>query len=960
MRNHLKLILLSIAAFVSINAFCQSVTINGNVKNGANKDAVPAVSITIKGTKAGTFTDDKGNFRLTTSKQLPFTLVITSIGFEQQEVNVTNASDIVKINFQPISSLGAEVVVSASRVPERILESPVSIERIGSVAIRNAAVPQYYDAIKSLKGVDITSSGLIFTSITTHGFNGSGNPRFNQFVDGMDNQAPGLNFSVASIVGLTELDVDNMELLPGASSALYGSGGMNGTLLVSSKDPFKYQGLSFQVKQGVMHLGGGDGKGDPIKPSPYYDWTLRWAQKISDKFAFKINAQLIQAKDWSANDSSNYTQTFGTGSSNHGLPGTRASDPNYNGVNVYGDETNANMFGVASAVQSQTQAGILAATGGQLDIINALNNSLPANATPAQIGQFIGSLPAPLQSTVTNLIPFYFGLRNGIIPNQNVSRTGYAEHQIINNNTVSFKMGGGLYYKITSNTEASLTANWGTGNTVYTGSDRYSLKDFKMGQYKFEIKSDKWFIRAYTTQENAGSTFDATITTRLFNEAWKPSSTWFPEYTAAYVQAVSQGLTPGSPAAYQAARAFADQGRPVAGSAAFNQKFDSIASKPLSQGGGLLLDRSNLYHTEGQYNLSSIVKFAEVLVGASWRQYVLNSQGTIFSDSAGRIHTNEYGAYLQISKKLFDMLKLTASGRYDKNDNFDGKFTPRVSAVLTVAKDQNIRASYQNAYRFPSNQNQWINLNTGEGILIGGLPQLRNLYHFDTNPVFNATTFQPQTFGKFKPESVNSYELGYKGLFNKRLLIDLYGYYSQYQDFIGRVSVVQSTSGNPATINPLDPTSYQGYSVSTNSANKVHTYGWGLSVDYLLERNFAFTLNVSSDMIHNPDSTFATYWNTPKYRFNIGFSNSGFGWQKRYGFNVQYRWQDNYFTEADFVQGPVSAFGTLDAQVSYKCKGIRSLIKLGASNLLNHYYTSQFGNPAIGGLYYISFGYNVF
>jgi hypothetical protein len=140
----------------------------------------------------------------------------------------------------------------------------------------------------------------------------------------------------------------------------------------------------------------------------------------------------------------------------------------------------------------------------------------------------------------------------------------------------------------------------------------------------------------------------------------------------------------------------------------------------------------------------------------------------------------------------------------------------------------------------------------------------------------------------------------------------------------------------------------------------VKTYGWGLSVDYLLDRNFAITFNVSSDMINNPDSTFATYWNTPKYRANVGFSNSGFGWEKRFGFNVQYRWQDNYYTEADFVQGPVSAFGTLDAQVSYKCKGIRSLIKLGASNLLNHYYVSQFGNPAIGGLYYISFGYNVF
>jgi outer membrane receptor protein involved in Fe transport len=70
----------------------------------------------------------------------------------------------------------------------------------------------------------------------------------------MDNQAPGLNFSVGNIVGITELDVDNVELLPGASSALYGAGGINGTLLMTSKDPFKYPGASFQYKTGVNHV----------------------------------------------------------------------------------------------------------------------------------------------------------------------------------------------------------------------------------------------------------------------------------------------------------------------------------------------------------------------------------------------------------------------------------------------------------------------------------------------------------------------------------------------------------------------------------------------------------------------------------------------------------------------------------------------------------------------------------
>ncbi|MHA4810243.1 TonB-dependent receptor [Flavitalea flava] len=964
MENYLKKFAFQLALFFcSVIAFAQSsppsTTISGNVHNSLNKETVPAVSVTIKGSGAGTFTDDKGNFKITTVQSLPLVLVFSSVGFETQEVSLSDAAHPVQVEFKPASSLGVEVVVSASRVPERILESPVSIERVGAAAIRNSPATDYYNVIRTVKGVDVTSSSLTFNSVTSRGFNGSGNPRFNQFVDGMDNQAPGLNFSVGSVVGLTSLDVDNMELLQGASSALYGSGGMTGTLLISSKDPFKYQGVSAEVKQGVMHLG----KNDPYGASPYYDLAFRWGVKVSDKFAFKIGGQYVQAKDWAATNTSDYTGV-GAGLGNHPIPGNRMSDPNYDGVNLYGDETSANMLGVTNLfLDFATQRYVAqyhAATG--------------MDPSQAQINGFLSTNP--------QTAPFYNGKQGGIIPNQNVSRTGYNETDVIDHKTEILRVSGGLYYKFTPHLQLSLTGNYGTGNTVYTGSDRYSLKGLKMGQYKLELKADRWFIRAYTTQENSGQAYNATVTTRLLNESWGGGSTvWYPtyigNYIGAYSQAVGGGATPdqAKAAAFTFARQQADAGRPVAGSDVFKHLLDSVRSKPIPKG-GLFLDRTNLYQTEGQYNLTDYVKFAEVIVGASWRRYVLNSQGTLFADSAGRINTNEYGAYLQIAKKFFDdKLKLTASGRYDKNDNFDGKFTPRLSAVVEVAKDNFIRASYQNAYRFPSNQNQWINLNTGAGILIGGLPSLRDFYNFTSNPVYtpgsvaafggaaaggtiDPSLLKQQKFGQFKPETVNSYELGYKSLINKMVLVDLYGYYAQYQNLIGRVSVIQFGPGGPA--NFLLTQSYTGYSVSVNSANKIHTYGFGLSIDFLLPRNFAISGNISTDHIHNPDSTFTTYFNTPDYRFNIGFSNSGFGYQKRFGFNLQYRWQDSYFTESDFKQGNVDAFGTLDGQVSYKFPSIHSLVKLGATNILDHYYITQYANPAIGGLYYVSFGYNIF
>ena len=172
-----------------------------------------------------------------------------------------------------------------------------------------------------------------------------------------------------------------------------------------------------------------------------------------------------------------------------------------------------------------------------------------------------------------------------------------------------------------------------------------------MGQYKLELKADRWFLRGYTTQENSGQAYNATVTTQLFNEAWSPSASWYNTYTQTLLGNLAAGASYSD--AHQAARAASDQNRPRAGTAQFKTLFDQVRSKPIPVGGEFL-DRTNMYQVEGQYNLTEIVKFVEVLVGASWREYVLNSQGTLFADSTGRIVTNEYGAYGQVSKKLFD------------------------------------------------------------------------------------------------------------------------------------------------------------------------------------------------------------------------------------------------------------------------------------------------------------------
>lgn len=972
MRNFTRILTTFICLSISVlPAISQKITVKGNIKNAGNNEVVSAVSITIKGTSEGTFTDDKGNFSITTTRKLPFTLTVSSIGYEAQEIVIQNENQPVNIKIQSSSALGQEVVVSATRTPQRILESPVSIERLSNQAIRDAAAPNYYDYVRNLKGVDVVSSGMLFMTPTTRGFSGSGNAKLNQIVDGMDNQAPGLNFPVGNTVGLTELDVDNIELLPGASSALYGSGGMNGTLLINSKSPFKYQGVSAQIKQGINHI---DSK--QHSPAPYYDIALRWAKVFNNKFAFKLTGQYIKAQDWQAEDTRNYNRTTTTTIDET----NRSNNPAYDGINVYGDETNFNMT---------TISGALALQSNQWKSIDSIAR---------------------------------------LATNKTISRTGYLEKDAVDYNTFNFKGNGGLFYKLNSNTEISWQTYFGMGTTVYTGSDRYSLRKFKIAQHKLEVKGSNWFARAWTTQENAGDAYNATVMMRLLNEIQKPTfkatnvpGSWATQYIATYASvyaqtyasAINSGSSPDAAkavaenTAHNSARSLADQGRLEAGNARFNTIYDSLGKVPISKGGAQFLDRTDLYTIDGQYKFDK-VKFADITIGALWKLYVLNSQGTLFADTAGRIKINEYGGFAQIQKSFFNnRLKLNLAGRYDKNENFAGRFTPRVSALVKLAEDNNIRLSYQEAYRFPTTQNQWINLPTASAIVLGGLPNLKTFYKMDVNPVYSVQNVQAygaafQTayvqaltggatqqqafataaasakpvlkhyqFPEYKAESMNSFELGYKGLLaHKRLLVDAYVFFSTYQNFLGRVVVIQSKSQLPdplsATgliqLNPDANTngSRQVYSISTNASEKVKVFGWGLSADYRFDHGWALGGNIAYNELkeNNLPTGFLAYWATPKTRFNINFSNNQL-W-KHYGFNIIYRYQSSMHYESDFVIGDVPDFGYVDLQVSRRLPRIRSMIKIGASNVFNKYYQTGVGNPSIGGLYYISFGYNVF
>lgn len=994
-----------LVSLVTGTAFAQTM-VSGTITDADTKETLVGVNVLIKGKVAGTISDLSGKFSLNVNQTPPFTLIFSMVGYNSQEVEVTGANEKFDIQLAETAILGQEVVVSASRVEESVMKSPVSVEKMDIIAIRDAPQASFYDAINNMKGVEMSTQSLMFKSFNTRGFNANGNVRTVQLIDGMDNQAPGLNFAVGNIVGISELDLESVELLPGASSALYGPNAINGILLMNSKSPFLYQGLSASVKTGIMS------EDQRTKASTgFYNASLRYAKAFNNKFAFKVNFEYLTADDWQANDFRDQSLLNESTIEN----GTRDNNPGYNGVNSYGDETNVNMISVA---QSMVQAGVL-----------------PAAAL-------------------------------GIIPNTSVSRTGYYERDIADYGTKSLKFNAALHYRINDNIEAVLQGNLGFGTTVYTGADRYSLKDFMMGQYKAELKGSNWYVRAYTTQERSGDAFAVGTAAQGINEAWKPSQLWFPQYVGAYAQAMLGGLD--ANAAHGAARAFADEGRLMPGSAGFNETLTDVTSRPIpgnaSGVGAKFVDKTNLYHFEGSYNFAEQIKFAEFVVGANYRIYDLNSNGTIFAvdENGQEFNIKEYGGYVQGSKNLFnDKFKLTASARYDKNENFAGQWSPRVSGVFTTG-NHNFRASYQTGFRIPTNQDQYINLNTPQAQLIGGLPFLANRYNLTTNkgytlanvtdygqavnadtkpgsPVYDASIQQstqlaiqkateivmgqvqagtippseapaaiqalvpqlvpaiaaqvvpfnaadanvnklkPYEMREFKPERVKSFEVGYKGLWASKILIDAYAYFNNFENFNGSQVLVQDKSEaglqGPNAITGLNiigvgPGGRNIYSMPVNRDETIKSWGWAASLDYSLPRGFNLGGNVSFNTLSNLDELketgFQPSFNTPKYRYVLNFGNRELA--KNLGFALAYRWQGEFVWQSSFVNAPVStqqlstmpAFGTFDAQFNYKLKSIKSIIKVGGSNLFSKGYRQAWGNPTVGTMYYVSITFDEF
>ncbi len=915
MRTGLLLAMLLFA----VGAYAQT-TVRGNVSD-ENGIPVPAANVVIVGTMTGTTADFDGNFVLETSEVPPFELRITSVGYTATTVSVSSNNENLSITLAEAQTYLDEVVISASRTPERLFESPVSVERFGLKEIQNTPAESFYGGLQNLKGVDINTNSLTFQSINTRGFASFANTRFMQLVDGMDNTAPGLNFVLGNLVGMSELEVQSVEILPGASSALYGAGAFNGILFMNSKNPFDFQGISAYFKTGFTQQ-------DAAGTNPYYDFGIRAAHAFSDKFAIKANFSFLQGEDWHAVNDEDLAR-----------PGATRDDPAYDGLNIYGDEV--------STLLNFDQAA---------------------------------------------------GLPSGTVGSALVSRTGYAESDLLNYNAQSVKTDFSLYYRPFANDfEIIYNGRIGRGNTLYQGANRYAIRDFTLQQHRLEVRNKNFFVRGYITSENAGNSYDTRFAAINVNRAWKGDTQWFTEYAQTFIGArlgVGTGVQLPEEQAHALARQAADQGRLVPGTDAFNSVFNRVIADGDLTTGARFIDNTKFRHADANYNFSHLTSdFADIMIGGSFREYELNSQGTIFTDFDGPITYNEYGAYLQVQKQfLDDRLKFTGSVRYDKNEFFDGFFSPRGSLLATLGEERNhnIRFSVQRGFRNPTTQDLFIGLNAGRAILVGSAPDNldRDVRTFDLTPAGQAITGSPTStiVGRaayenafsvssvqagapaavetplVQPEEILAFEVGYRAQIG-RIAIDLSGYYNTYDNFISNTNVLVPLYGqagdNALSLLALQNGDVEVYQNYTNSPAEVESYGATIGLDAKVLGDFDFGINYTYaefefDQAAFPD--FRTQFNTPNHKVKASFGHTELF--KNFGFFINYRWSDAYEWQNTFADGPIPSFNVLDAQVNYTVPSLKSIFKLGGSNILGEDFFSAVGTGIVGSIFYVSWTVN--
>ncbi|QQR88513.1 MAG: TonB-dependent receptor [Flavobacteriales bacterium] len=889
-------------------------TLKGKVTDSGTGEPLFSASVGLKGTNNMVLTEDDGSFALKVDGLPPYTLVIAMIGYGRQEVVVQSLDQELKFKLTTEQVVLKETKVRGKRISEKTKQAALTVESMDLIAIREAASGDFYESLGNLKGVDMTAASFGFKVINTRGFNSTSPVRSLQLIDGVDNQSPGLNFSLGNFLGASDLDVMKVDVIAGASSAFYGPGAFNGVINMTTKSPWLFPGHAVTFKMGERGL---------------KDMALRFAEIFKNKkgrpnWAFKVNLSGMMADDWEAT-SREATVNSPTGTGNPGR---------YDAVNVYGDEsTTVNNDASRDSLENINYPGLgtwLRRGYNEEDLVDYSTRNLKIGA--AVHHRFTDSLELVLASNYSTGSTVYQGDNRYRLKN-----VQFWQQRLELRNEGKWFLRGYLTSEDAGDTYDIFT----TGVRLQEATGE-STSDWNL---RYQSLYSNWIVNGNLNNSaefidlgeapGAGFTSVAGYTAYLdsFVTANQAMFTGFHQSVLDSVNSVNSGfVTP-----------FFEPG-----TARFDSAFAAIASKRFTEGGSLFFDRSKLAHVMGEYRFKP--SFGDIVIGGNHRWYMPNSAGTIFKDTGDVVIRNrEFGVYAGLEGRMLeDKLRPTITVRVDKNQNFDAVVSPAASLVYLPNKDNVFRVSASRAVRNPTLADQYLYYNVGRAILLGniegqfaeGADDLFTIESF--NEYRNAESLSAGVsrldyfhVDPVRPEKVFTLEGGYRGTLGRRIYVDMGAYHSWYTDFIGYVIGIDGefdASGFP--IGGL-----QVYRLAANAASQVTTFGANAGLNYYRD-NHVWSVNYSwNRLTSGADDPIIPAFNTPEHKFNIGLTGHDIrisdNERVKFGWGLNYRFIQGFtFEGSPQFTGDLPTYDMLDLQMNLSWPKAHTMLKVGASNIL--------------------------
>lgn len=209
----------------------------GDVKSKATGEHLPYVQIHVKGTRLTTNCDKTGHFQMSDLPLGKQTIVASFVGYQPQEIKVEmKAGKGTEVYFELEEDAQdlSQVVVTGTRTQHFLKDVPIRTEVLTSKAIRNKNAQNIYEALEGVPGVRVEQQ-CQFCNFSQVRMQGLGAEHTQVLVDGLP-----IYSGLAGVYGLQQMgtnDVDRLEIVKGAGSALYGSSAVAGAINVITKEP---------------------------------------------------------------------------------------------------------------------------------------------------------------------------------------------------------------------------------------------------------------------------------------------------------------------------------------------------------------------------------------------------------------------------------------------------------------------------------------------------------------------------------------------------------------------------------------------------------------------------------------------------------------------------------------------------------------------------------------------------